>query len=198
MARTKHHTAAHDDETWKGFFRRWHEGEDSRALSVEAKVCPGTFHLHAARLGMRLKDLPEGHPAKRRSLPYSERPDWWREPNGKLAEGQWRALFALRAQGVPDTVLGPQFGVSTQLICNQARHRGLRREDLRGGGLRLARGAGEPPPPRGGGRGVGGGVWDRARRVERLDRAGGPGLGAGEDRAVERRGELVVGGDETL
>lgn len=133
MAKTKHHTAAHDDETWKGFFRRWHEGEDSRALSVEAKVCPGTFHLHAARLGMRLKDLPEGHPGKRRSLPYDERPDWWREPNGKLCEGQWRDLFTLRAQGVPDTVLGPQFGVATQLICMQARKRGLRRKDLRGG-----------------------------------------------------------------
>ncbi|MFC7377686.1 terminase large subunit domain-containing protein [Brevundimonas sp. GCM10030266] len=153
MTRTKHHTAAHDDETWMGFFRRWHEGEDSRALSVEAKVCPGTFHLHAARLKMRLKDLPEGHPAKRRSMPYSERPDWWREPNGKLAEEQWRALFALRAQGVPDTVLGPQFGVATQLICMQARKRGMRRADL---GVPGAKGGKSPstaarsPSPQGG------------------------------------------------
>ncbi|MDQ8027484.1 MAG: terminase family protein [Brevundimonas sp.] len=161
MAKTKHHTAAHDDETWIGFFRRWHEGEDSHALSIEAKVCPGTFHLHAARLKMRLKDLPEGHPAKRRSIPYDQRPDWWREPNGKLCEGQWRELFALRAKGVPDTVLGPQYGVATQLICNQARHRGLRREDVKaraaavlagesGGGGKSPSTAARSPSPHGG------------------------------------------------
>ena len=150
MARPKHHTAAHDDETWMGFFRRWHEGEDSRALYAEAKVSGDTFHVHAKRLKMRLKDLPEGHPARRRSLPYDQRGDEYREPNGLLAEGVWKALFALRAQGVPDTVLGPRFGVATTVICNQARRRGLRREDLRRAGVEAGLG-GEtvsPPPSR--------------------------------------------------
>ena len=127
----KHFNARHDDAVWRGFFRRWHAGEAKAALVAEAGVSLDTWSAHARRLGMRLKDLPEGHPARLRAPAFADRADDYRHPRSLLSEGQWRELFRQRAAGVPDTVLSLRFGVHAATICSQAEARGLRRADLR-------------------------------------------------------------------
>jgi hypothetical protein len=127
----KHFNAKHEDETWVRLFRRWHAGQDARALRAEAGVSRDTWSAHAARLGMRLCDLAPDHPARRRVPAFADRADDYRHPNSRLDEGAWRALFALKAQGVPDTVLSVRFGVHRATICSQAQVRGIRRADVR-------------------------------------------------------------------
>ena len=127
----KHFNARHEDAAWRGFFRRWHAGEAKVALVAEAGVSLDTWSAHARRLGMRLKDLPEGHPARLRAPAFADRADDYRHPRSLLSEGQWRELFRQRAAGVPDTVLSLRFGVHAATICSQAEARGLRRADLR-------------------------------------------------------------------
>ena len=129
----KHFNAKLDDAAWRALFGRWHAGEDSRALRAEAGVSADTWSAHAKRLGMRIGDLPEGHPARRGAPAFADRADDWRHPNSRLTEGQWRALFALRAAGTPDTVLVAKYGVHAATICSQAEARGIRRADLRAG-----------------------------------------------------------------
>jgi phage terminase large subunit-like protein len=129
----KHFNSKHDDAAWRALFGRWHAGEDSRALRREAGVSADTWQANAKRLGMRIGDLPEGHPAKRGAPAFADRADEYRHPKSLLTEGQWRALFALRAAGTPDTVLVAKYGVQAATICSQAKARGIRREDLRAG-----------------------------------------------------------------
>src|SRR5690606_1790264 len=126
-----HFNARHEDAAWRGFFRRWHAGEAKAALVAEAGVSLDTWSAHARRLGMRLKDLPEGHPARLRAPAFADRADDYRHPKSLLSEGQWRELFRQRAAGAPDTVLSLRFGVHRATICSQAEARGLRRADLR-------------------------------------------------------------------
>ncbi|MFJ6025125.1 hypothetical protein ACIQC9_11090 [Brevundimonas sp. NPDC092305] len=127
----KHFNSKHEDGTWRALFGRWHAGEDARALRREAGVSGDTWQANAKRLGMRIRDLPDGHPAKRGAPPHAERADDWKHPKSLLNEGEWRALFALRAEGVPDTALCARFGVAAATICSQAKVRGIRREDIR-------------------------------------------------------------------
>jgi phage terminase large subunit-like protein len=116
-----------DDGTWRALFGRWHAGEDARALRREAGVSADTWSANARRLGMRLRDLPPDHPGRRRAPPHAERADDWKHPRSRLTEGEWRALFVLRAQGVPDTVLCARYGIAPSTICCQAKVRGLER-----------------------------------------------------------------------
>src|SRR5690606_36931503 len=125
---SKHHSAAHDDETWRGYFRRWHAGEPVSRLIAEAGVVEDTFHVHARRLGMRRKDLAPDHPGRGAVPAYADRSDDWRHPNSRLTEGGWRRQFRLRARGVPDVVLAVRFGVHVTTIASQAKARGLSRE----------------------------------------------------------------------
>ncbi|WP_241209635.1 DNA-packaging protein [Brevundimonas fluminis] len=115
-----------DDGTWRALFGRWHAGEDARALRREAGVSADTWSANARRLGMRLRDLPPDHP-RRRAPPHAARADDWKHPRSRLTEGEWRALFVLRAQGVPDVALCARYGVAPSTICSQAKVRGLKR-----------------------------------------------------------------------
>jgi len=143
----KHFNSKHDDAAWRALFGRWHAGEDSRALRREAGVSADTWSAHAKRLGMRIGDLPEGHPAKRGAPAFADRADDYRHPKSLLTEGQWRALFALRAAGTPDTVLVVKYGVQAATICSQAKARGIRRADLRAGVEAGLDGETVSPPP---------------------------------------------------
>jgi phage terminase large subunit-like protein len=143
----KHFNSKHDDAAWRALFGRWHAGEDSRALRREAGAAPDTWSAHAKRLGMRIGDLPEGHPAKRGAPAFADRADGYRHPKSLLTEGQWRALFALRAAGTPDTVLVAKYGVQAATICSQAKARGIRRADLRAGVDAGMGGETVSPPP---------------------------------------------------
>ncbi len=128
----KHFNAKHDDETWRGLFGRWHAREaTAKALRAEAGVSVDTWSANAARLGMRICDLAPDHPARRRAPAFADRAEDYRHPNSKLDEGQWRALFALRAEGVPDTVLGVRFGVAGSTISTAAEARGISRAEAR-------------------------------------------------------------------
>lgn len=127
----KHGNAKYDDETWRGYFARWHAGESAKALKAEAGVHSATWTEEARRLGMRLKDLPADHPGRRRVPRFEDRPDDYKHPNSLLDEGQWKTLFRLRAQRVPDRELSRRFGVHAATICSQAAERGLKREDLK-------------------------------------------------------------------
>jgi phage terminase large subunit-like protein len=143
----KHFNSKHDDAAWRALFGRWHAGEDSRALRRKAGVSHDTWTAHAKRLGMRIGDLPEGHPAKRGAPAFADRADEYRHPKSLLTEGQWRALFALRAAGTPDTVLVAKYGVQAATICSQAKARGIRRADLRAGVEAGMGGEMVSPPP---------------------------------------------------
>jgi hypothetical protein len=116
-----------DDGRWRALFGRWHAGENARALRREAGVSADTWSANALRLGMRLRDLPPDHPGRRRAPPHAERADDWKDPRSRLTEGEWRALFALRAQGVPDVALCARYGIAPATICSQAKARGLER-----------------------------------------------------------------------
>jgi len=144
----KHFNAKLDDAAWRALFGRWHAGEATAAvLRAGAGVSSDTWQANARRLGMRIADLPEGHPAKRGAPAFEDRADEYRHPNSRLTEGQWRALFALRAAGTPDTVLVAKFGVHAATICSQAEARGIRRADLRAGVEAGPGGEVASPPP---------------------------------------------------
>lgn len=101
MGERRHANAKLDDATWRALLSRWHAGEAAATLRGEAGVSRETWRANAARLGMRLKDLPEGHPARRRAPPHAERPDDWKHPLGALTEGRWRALLSSPCGAAP-------------------------------------------------------------------------------------------------
>mgnify|MGYP003575786017 FL=1 len=121
----KHFNAKHDDATWRALFRRWHAGEASKALRVEAGVSAETWHANAKRLGMRIGDLPADDPARRRIPAFAERAGDYRHPKSRLNEQDWLRLLTLRARGVRGNLLAEVFGVAGATICSQAKARGL-------------------------------------------------------------------------
>ena len=96
---TKHFNAKHDDATWRALFRRWHAGEKAPALRAEAGVSHDTWTAHAARLNMRIKDLPAEDPLRRRVPAFGERTGDYQHPNSRLDERDWLGVMALRARG---------------------------------------------------------------------------------------------------
>lgn len=121
----KHFNAKHDDATWRGLFRRWHAGEKAPALRAEAGVSHDTWTANAARLGMRIKDLPADHPGRRRVPAFGERTEAYQHPNSRLDERDWLRIMALRARGVRGSLLAEVFGVEHATICSQAKARGV-------------------------------------------------------------------------
>lgn len=127
----KHPNAKHDDETWNGFFERWHAGEASADLRREAGVCSDTWSRHAERLGMRLMDLPEDHPGRRGGAPdYHLRPEDWVDPRSGISEGRWRAANARRRAGDAMAEIAQDLGISENRAAIGLRRRfGLKRDD---------------------------------------------------------------------
>ncbi|KQY90822.1 MULTISPECIES: hypothetical protein [unclassified Brevundimonas] len=121
----KHFNARYDDKTWRALFRRWHAGETSRSLRAGAGVAMDTWRYNARRLKMRIKDLPEDDPRRRRVPAYEERTGEFRHPKGSLDERDWLRVMALRAGGVKAPLLAEVFGVKPNTIWQQAKARGL-------------------------------------------------------------------------
>lgn len=122
---TKHFNARYDDAAWRALFERWHAGETSRALRAEAGVAMDTWRYNARRLKLRIKDLPEDDPRRRRVPVYEERTGEFRHPKGSLDERDWLRVMALRAGGVKAPLLAEVFGVKPNTIWQQAKARGL-------------------------------------------------------------------------
>jgi len=121
----KHFNARHDEATWRALFRRWHAGETSRSLRAEAGVAMDTWRYNARRLKMRIRDLPEDDPRRRRVPAYEERTGEFRHPKGSLDERDWLRVMALRAGGVRAPLLAEVFGVKPNTIWQQAKARGV-------------------------------------------------------------------------
>ncbi len=121
----KHFNAKHDDATWRGLFRRWHDGEKAPVLRAEAGVSHDTWTANAKRLGMRIRDLPADDPRRRRVPVFGERTGDYRHPKSLLDERDWLRVMALRAKGVRGSLLAEVFGVEHATICSQARARGV-------------------------------------------------------------------------
>lgn len=121
----RHFNARHDDDTWRGLFRRWHAGEASEALRAEAAVSHDTWTANAKRLGMRIRDLAADDPKRRRVPAFGERTGDFRHPVSRLNERDWLRVMALRAGGVRGALLAEVFGVEHATICSQAKARGL-------------------------------------------------------------------------
>jgi len=120
-----HHNCKHDDATWRGLFRRWHAGEKAPALRTEAGVSQDTWTANAARLKMRIRDLPADDPRRRRVPAFDERAGEYQHPNSRLDERDWLRVMALRAGGVRGALLAEVFGVEHATICSQAKARGV-------------------------------------------------------------------------
>lgn len=120
-----HHNCKHPDDVWRALFRRWHAGEKAPALRGEAGVSRDTWTANAARLRMRIKDLPADDPKRRRVPAFDERTGDFQHPNSALNERDWLRVLALRAGGVRGALLAQVFGVEHATICSQAKARGL-------------------------------------------------------------------------
>jgi len=121
----RHFNSRHDDDTWRGLFRRWHAGAPAPTLRTEAGVSRDTWQANARRLGMRIGDLAADDPAQRRVPAFEERDGDFQHPNSVLNERDWLRVLALRAGGVRGALLAEVFGVEHATICSQAQARGL-------------------------------------------------------------------------
>lgn len=110
---------------WTALLERYVRGEGAAKLALEAGVSHNTFRRQARLRGYRRMDRPDGTLLP----PGPPKPDDWRDPRGKLSEGEWRALLERYLAGEAPEALAVEHEVTVGSIAEQARLRGMRKCD---------------------------------------------------------------------